>query len=127
MNNQSMRSKHLKWAPFGSVPEITAVELWRAVESAEVQIVDVRTAKEWRFSSIAGSKNIPITRFTPEAVESLKFDKAKPVVAICLTAHRSIPAVRVLEEMGFKDAMQLHGGMTQWWIQKFPTLKIENR
>jgi len=50
-------------------------------------------------------------------------DKEKPVVAICLTAHRSIPAVRVLKEMGFKDAKQLQGGMTQWWIQKFPCSK----
>ena len=63
--------------------------------------------------SYTGKQNIPITRFTREAVQALNFDKEKPVVAICLTAHRSIPAVRVLKEMGFKDAKQLQGGMTQ--------------
>jgi rhodanese-related sulfurtransferase len=118
-----MRFNHSKWIPFGSVPEVTAIELWETTESGEVQVIDVRTTKEWRISAIQGSKNIPITRFTHETVHALNFDKEKPVVAICLTAHRSIPAVRVLKEMGFKDAKQLQGGMTQWWIQKFPCCK----
>lgn len=86
-------------------------------------MIDVRTTKEWKISAIKGSKNIPITQLTREAVEALNFDKEKPVVVICLTAHRSIPAVRVLKEMGFQVALQLRGGMTQWWIQKFPCCK----
>ena len=118
-----MRFNHSKWIPFGSVPELTAIELLGNIESGEVQLIDVRTTKEWRISAIQGSKNIPITQFTREAVQALNFDKEKPVVAICLTAHRSIPAVRVLKEMGFKDARQLQGGMTQWWMQKFPCSK----
>jgi rhodanese-related sulfurtransferase len=118
-----MRFNYSKWIPFGSVPEVTAIELWGNIESGEVQIIDVRTTKEWKISAIKGSKNIPITQFTREAVQASNFDKEKPVVAICLTAHRSIPAVRVLKEMGFKGAKQLQGGMTQWWIQKFPCSK----
>jgi rhodanese-related sulfurtransferase len=118
-----MRFNHAKWIPFGSVAEITASELWRNIESTEVQIIDVRTSTEWKISAIQGSKNISITLFSETAVRALGFDKEKPVVAICLTAHRSIPAVRVLQEMGFTDVKQLQGGMTQWWIQKFPCCK----
>ncbi len=118
-----MFSNHAKWIPFGSVPEITALELWQCIQSGQVQLIDVRTSKEWRLSAIGGSSNVPITGFTREAVESLELDKSKPVVAICLTAHRSIPAVRVLQEMGFEDVRQLQGGMTQWWRQKLPCSK----
>ena len=118
-----MPSTLSKWMPFGSVPEIGAVELWRTIESGEVQLIDVRTSQEWRFSAIRGSRNIPITGFNRETVESLELDKTKPVVVICLTAHRSIPAVRILQEMGFEDARQLQGGMAQWWRQKLPCCK----
>ncbi len=118
-----MLSNHSKWIPFGSVPDISANELWQLVQSDEVQLIDVRTSQEWRFSAIEGSRNLPITGFTREAVESLELDKSKPVVAICLTAHRSIPAVRILREMGFENTQQLRGGMTQWWRHKLPCCK----
>jgi rhodanese-related sulfurtransferase len=41
------------------------------------------------------------------------------VVAICLTAHRSIPAVRLLRENGF-EARQLQGGMLAWRAAQLP-------
>jgi hypothetical protein len=44
---------------------------------------------------------------------TLGLDPSRPVVAICLTAHRSIPAVRLLRNRGF-DAAQLAGGMRAW-------------
>jgi rhodanese-related sulfurtransferase len=40
------------------------------------------------------------------------------VVAICLTAHRSIPAVRLLRARGF-EAAQLAGGMLAWRVAGF--------
>jgi rhodanese-related sulfurtransferase len=52
-------------------------------------------------------------------IESLKLDPARPVVAICLTAHRSVPAVRLLRERGF-DAVQLSGGMIAWRAARLP-------
>jgi len=85
-------------------------------------LIDVRTTKKWKVSAINGSKNIPITRFTREAVRVLNFDKDKPVVDIYLTVHRGIPAVSVLKEMGFTDVKQLQGGVARWWVQKFPLL-----
>jgi rhodanese-related sulfurtransferase len=112
-----------KWLPFGSVPEFTANELWERVQSDEIQLIDVRTPQEWRYSAIKGSQNIPLTRFFRKTVESLELDMSKPVVVICLTAHRSIPAVRILRDMGFEDARQLQGGMTQWWKYKLPCCK----
>jgi len=41
------------------------------------------------------------------------------VVAICLTAHRSIPAVRLLASEGF-EATQLKGGMLAWRAAGLP-------
>ena len=104
-----------KWIPLGKVPEITSRELSSNLEDGEsdIQILDVRTRLEWKNGHIAGALNVPITQLNSE-IDKLTFDKDKPVVTICLSAHRSIPAVRALKEAGYKNVKQLGGGMRGW-------------
>jgi rhodanese-related sulfurtransferase len=107
------------WLPFGKVPEIDAAELWRALQgSAPPQVVDVRSEAEFAQGHIRGSVSAPITSFA-RRLESLALDRARPVMAICLTAHRSIPAVRLLKQRGF-EAKQLAGGMLAWRAARLP-------
>jgi rhodanese-related sulfurtransferase len=111
------------WLPFGSVPEIPAEELQRRLSSDRgPQILDVRTEKEWRASRIEGAVNVPITSLRTR-LGSLPLDSKRPVVAICLSAHRSIPAVRLLCEAGFADVCQLQGGMRAWWKAGLPVVE----
>lgn len=109
-----------QWWPFGRVPEVTAKSLAAEVADGSVQVLDVRTGAEFRRSRIPGARHLPITAFTTRNLEALGLDKQRPVVAICLTAHRSIPAVRRLDELGY-DARQLKGGMRAWWKSGGPT------
>lgn len=102
------------WWPFGRVPEISAERLQQELAKGGVQVVDVRTAPEFRRSRIPGARHLAITGFSGHAIAALDLDPGRPVVAICLTAHRSIPAVRRLGELGY-DARQLRGGMRAWW------------
>lgn len=107
------------WTPLGAVPEIAPTELHAALQGDEPpQLLDVRTALEWTQSRIAGAVSVPITSLSTR-LPGLGLDPARPVVAICLSAHRSIPAVRVLRERGF-TAVQLAGGMLAWWGAKLP-------
>ncbi len=107
------------WLPFGRVPEIDAQELHRRIRSASrPQIVDVRTALEWNNSRIAGTINAPVTELKSR-LRSLGLDRSQPVVAVCRSAHRSIPAVRLLRAHGY-DACQLHKGMRAWWAAQLP-------
>jgi rhodanese-related sulfurtransferase len=108
------------WLPFGSVPEISAADLAVAARSGKggPQLVDVRSPAEFGGGHIAGAVNVPVSHLT-SGIEALRLDPKRPVVAICLTAHRSIPAVRLLRERGF-DARQLSGGMLAWRAQKLP-------
>ena len=110
-----MLSKIRKWIPFGRVPEISSEELNSLVNSNSetIQILDVRTQAEWKFGHIKGATNIPIINLN-RGVDNLDFDKSITVVTICLSAHRSIPAVRVLRDLGYKDVKQLAGGMRAW-------------
>lgn len=109
------------WLPFGRVPSVSATELNEQLEgSSQPQILDVRTTLEWSRSHIAGSINVPITELRT-SLTALDLDKKRPVVAICLSAHRSIPAVRLLSSRGFVDVAQLQGGMWSWWRKALPT------
>jgi len=42
-------------------------------------------------------------------------DRERRIVAVCLSAHRSIPAVAALRDNGYVNACQLQGGMLAWW------------
>jgi len=104
-----------KWIPFGKVDEISAEDLHQLItnQSDDVILVDVRTMVEWRSGHIKNAKHISILHFTQE-IENLNLAKDKLMVPICLSAHRSIPAVRMLNENGFTNVKQLKGGMLAW-------------
>ena len=111
------------WLPFGSVPEIPAHELHDSLRSEPApHILDVRTSKEWFESHIDGAVNVPISSLRAE-ISNLEIDRERPVVAICLSAHRSIPAVRLLQAYGYKDVRQLQGGMQAWWRAALPVVE----
>ena len=110
------------WLPFGSVAEVDAPELHaRLRDAAPPQLLDVRSPLEWRASRIVGAVNVPVTELKGR-VATLGLDRRRPIVAICLSAHRSIPAVRMLRARGF-DALQLRGGMRAWWAAGLPVQK----
>lgn len=111
---------HLWWLPFGRVAEISPFELSERLQADRPpQIIDVRSHPEWRRSHIAGAVNVPIQELR-RRLPALQLDPQRPVVAICLSAHRSIPAVRLLQAHGFERAVQLQGGMLAWWREEFP-------
>lgn len=109
------------WLPIGRVAEVSATDLARLLASDPPQLLDVRSAAEWQQSRIAGSVNVPIGQLARRLSE-LTLDPGRPVVAICMTAHRSIPAVRLLAAHGYSSVAQLGGGMRAWWKAGLPTV-----
>ena len=107
------------WLPFGSVPELSSPALAEALrDPVPPQLLDVRTAREFAAGHIEGAINIPVTELAAR-LPLLKLDAGRPVVLICLTAHRSIPAVRLLRGQGL-EARQLAGGMLAWRVAGLP-------
>jgi len=107
------------WFPFGRVPEIAPEALEaRLKKKPWPQVVDVRTPTEFAAGHVRGAVNAPVTALRSR-LGALNLDPGRPVVAVCLTAHRSIPAVRLLRQQGF-DAVQLAGGMRAWRAARLP-------
>jgi rhodanese-related sulfurtransferase len=102
------------WLPFGSVPEISVGALAKAVkEKKGPLIVDVRSPSEFGSGHIQGAKSLSIGQLKG-ALAAGEIPSGQAIVAICLSAHRSIPAVRLLRANGFENAVQLAGGMMAW-------------
>ena len=113
--------KRFWWLPVGRVPEISAVELSARLAGENPPIIiDARSGAEWRRSHIRGAVNVPVNELK-DRLASLQLEAQQPIVAICLSAHRSIPAVRLLRARGFENTVQLKGGMLAWWKKNYPT------
>jgi rhodanese-related sulfurtransferase len=109
------------WIPFGRVPEIAAGELADQLRGRPApQLLDIRTPAEFAAGRIRGAVNVPLT-VLPSRLDALGLDRTRPVVAVCLSAHRSAPAVRLLGERGFQ-AVQLAGGMIAWRAAGLPEI-----
>ena len=108
------------------VPEITASDLARALDSGEpVQVVDVRaparvaagrihSVPSARFHNIVGSQLITKTR-----VDQTGLDPALPVTVVCGRGHDSRVLARHLALMGC-EARSLRGGMAAWMTLVVP-------
>lgn len=106
----------LSWLPLGEVPQISCQQLNQ--NSEQYLLLDVRTHLEFIKSHIPGAISIPLHSLNQKQIDLLSSDK--PIVCICLSAHRSKPATRKLLRAGF-NVQELQGGMLSWWKQKLPT------
>jgi len=99
------------WLPVGRIHDISATELHaRLAADNPVQIVDVRSAAELRRRHKPGAVSVPIHALN-DRLAALQLDAQQPIIAICLSTHRSIPAVRLLQAQGFENAVQQKSGM----------------
>ncbi len=91
---------------------ISAKELYELLNSAEkIQIIDVREHFEWDICSIEGTLNIPMNLI----IESTdKISKDITTVIICHHGTRSKYVIQYLESIGYKNLINLHGGIHAW-------------
>lgn len=81
---------------------------------SKVQLVDVRTAREYNKGHIKGAKNFDFFNSNQfkNGFESL--DKSKPVYLYCQSGNRSQKAASRLVAMGFEEIIDLAGGYSAW-------------
>jgi rhodanese-related sulfurtransferase len=95
-----------------TVRQYTPTQLAERIDSGEVVLLDVRTAKERSASTIHGSIHIPINDLLRDR-EKLEKHKSKEIVCFCQTGSRSLVAAARLKKLGFKVG-HLSGGMGEW-------------
>lgn len=78
-----------------------------------VQLVDVRTPKEYAGGHLKGAVNYNINSADFEANIG-KLDKSKPVMVYCLAGGRSAEAASIMADLGFKTLYDMQGGIMRW-------------
>ncbi len=92
---------------------VTAEEMQSILELEDVQLVDVRTEREYEKEHIVNSQNIDFN--SPTFDEDIaKLDKAKPVILYCKGGTRSAKCAKKLKAAGFEKVYDLDGGISKW-------------
>lgn len=77
-------------------------------------ILDVRTADEFADGKIENAINIDIYRGQGFIYEIDALDKSKAYYVYCKVGGRSAQACCIMNELGFKKAYNLVGGIMNW-------------
>ncbi len=113
------------------VTEITPEELKAKLDAKEdFLLVDVRESGEFERGHIDGAHLVP--RGIIEAAADTSYPKHYPplsgareqqIVVYCATSGRSAMAAAVLQMMGFKNVLNLAGGITRWETEGLPQVR----
>ncbi len=92
---------------------ITVNELKSLISKDDIQLIDVRTPKEFSSGHINKARNI---NYFADNFKSIAqdLDKDKPVYVYCRSGKRSSKSTIILQELGFTQIFDLQGGYLEW-------------
>ena len=100
--------------------EITATALAEAVRAGNApQILDVRSAVEYRHDHIPGAVHLPFW-LIPFRADALSFARDEALVVYCGHGPRARMARVALERQGFSRVILLRGHMRAWNQKSLP-------
>jgi len=82
-------------------------------EKKDLQLIDVRTSNEFKDGHLKGASLIDYYQ-ADFKVQLDKLDKDKPIAVYCALGGRSGQALKIIVELGFKEAYDLAGGIKSW-------------
>ena len=97
--------------PVTHVRQITPAEFAEVNAETSMQVLDVRTADEWKGGHIPGARHV-MAGVLADRVAELPRDR--PIAVVCGSGYRSNVAASVLERAGFEDVVNITGGMSAW-------------
>lgn len=92
---------------------LSPAEYKQEVKSQDVQLVDVRTPKEYKEGYLEGAENMDFLADN-FLLKMEKFDKSAPLYIYCRSGKRSAKAAAQLTEIGFTNIIDLEGGYEAW-------------
>ena len=100
--------------------ELSASEVAALLRSADPpQFIDVREPWELETAAVAGAVAIPMGQVAGRLGE---LDPARPVVVMCHHGRRSAQVGYLLERSGFREVINLAGGIDAWSSEVDPTV-----
>lgn len=98
--------------------QITVDELKARMDAGEkLNVLDVREDNERADFNIGGT-HFRLGRIQEMAIDDIEDLKDQEVIVYCRSGNRSQTACLMLEHMGFKNTVNVTGGMLDW-VEKF--------
>lgn len=98
---------------------VSPLQLAATARVESIQVVDVRTAGEFAALHIAGSINVPLDGFDPQALKS-RIGVDRPTYCVCQTGTRSQLVANALQAAGFSRVVHVDGGTNAWVAAGLP-------
>ena len=101
--------------------DIELAEFEKKMASEKYLLVDVRTAEEFSEGHIKGAINID---YLAEnfSIEIQELELESPVLLYCRSGNRSSKAMKIMNEVGFKEVYNLEGGIKGWISSNNPVI-----
>lgn len=112
-------------APTPLAPTITAQDAFSLIQSNSgnpgLVIIDVRTPAEFNGGHIANAINLDY--YSPDFASMVgALDRNNRYVVYCRTGVRGAAATQIMRDIGFAQAQNLTGGITEWLLDGYPTV-----
>ena len=101
--------------------QVTVNELQSVLDTPPAtpfQVIDIRRDGEWNAGHIKGAIHAPLHMLEDR---SAAFDPQRRTYVFCGGGYRSIMGAEILREVGFKDVIDVKGGMAEWRAEGLPT------
>jgi rhodanese-related sulfurtransferase len=93
---------------------ISVEELKNRIDSGEkINLIDCREPHEYAEFNLGG-KLVPVGKIQTMQIEDLEDLKDEEVIVYCRSGNRSTMACLVLDQMGFKNTVNVAGGVLAW-------------
>lgn len=99
---------------------ISAEAAQTLLQNENIQLIDIRTPKEFNEARIENAQNIDFLSST-FADNIKKLNKEKPILIYCRSGRRSAKSIKKLLEAGFTEIYDLEGGIIKWKQKGFKT------
>jgi len=112
--------------PAQIIEDITPQEAFALIQdnqnNPDFVIIDVRTPEEFAEGHIENAVNLDYYSETFRD-ELNKLDKNKTYLIYCRSGRRSSNALSVMEELGFREAYNVLGGIIEWKAEGLPIVE----
>lgn len=115
---QKSLDKLLKKYNDNGVPYISVQEL--AIPKAEVILLDARELKEYEVSHIKNAICVGYDNFNLDEIKKQLPNKNDQIVVYCSLGIRSETIAEKLKKAGYKNVLNLYGGIFEWKNNNFP-------
>ena len=101
-----------------TIEHLNPVDIFTLMDDGEeIVLIDVREPSEYigDMGHIPSSLNVPVSSLE-KFLNDQNADREKKIVFVCATGERSLYACNIALRYGFRNPVNLRGGMVQWHL-----------